>query len=90
MQLLKWISFLALGLVAAAESANPDSKTPPTELQIDTTYLPDECPVKAAKGDSIKVHYTGTLFSNGNKFDSRSVGRASSGSCRYLRWLLAC
>ncbi|EIM82776.1 uncharacterized protein STEHIDRAFT_124123 [Stereum hirsutum FP-91666 SS1] len=70
MQLLKWIFFLALGLVAAAESANPDSKSPPTELQIDTTYLPDECPVKAAKGDSIKVHYTGTLFSNGNKFDS--------------------
>ncbi|KAJ8580669.1 peptidyl-prolyl cis-trans isomerase, partial [Rhizopogon salebrosus TDB-379] len=33
-----------------------------------------DCPAKAKTGDSIKVHYTGTLFSNGNKFDS-SVDR---------------
>jgi FK506-binding protein 2 len=28
---------------------------PPKELQIETTYLPDDCPAKAAKGDQIKV-----------------------------------
>jgi len=50
------------------------AEPPPKELKIDTTYAPSECPAKAQNGDAIKVHYTGTLFSNGNKFDS-SVDR---------------
>ncbi|KAI9571134.1 hypothetical protein HD554DRAFT_2203624 [Boletus coccyginus] len=43
---------------------------PPTELQIETTFMPEECLQKAAKGDTISVHYTGTLFEGGTKFDS--------------------
>ncbi|KAF8915482.1 hypothetical protein CPB85DRAFT_1432793 [Mucidula mucida] len=54
MQLSRWIS--ALVFVAA--------------LVIETTFTPEDCTVKAQTGDSIKVHYTGKLFSNGNKFDS--------------------
>ncbi|KAI0277412.1 hypothetical protein BGY98DRAFT_886684, partial [Russula aff. rugulosa BPL654] len=46
----------------------------PKELEIKTTYTPSDCSVKAQKGDPIKVHYTGTLFSNGDQFDS-SHGR---------------
>ncbi|KAF8965949.1 hypothetical protein BDZ97DRAFT_1810454 [Flammula alnicola] len=39
--------------------------------------MPDTCGNKAQTGDRIKVHYTGTLFSNGNKFDSSYVELAN-------------
>jgi FK506-binding protein 2 len=52
MLVLQWISVLALAVVAYA-----DTREQPTELIINTTYLPPECPAKAGKGDSINVHY---------------------------------
>ncbi|KAN0091273.1 hypothetical protein V8E55_004839 [Tylopilus felleus] len=64
MQLFKvWFSLLTLAVCALAAQA-------PTELQIETTFMPEECLEKAAKGDTISVHYTGTLFEGGTKFDS--------------------
>ena len=59
------ISFAICAL--AAIDPNPDA---PTELVVKTTYLPEDCASKAKTGDNIQVHYTGTLFANGNKFDS--------------------
>ncbi|KAI5859701.1 hypothetical protein GGS23DRAFT_600225 [Durotheca rogersii] len=41
----------------------------PSDLKIDVT-LPVECDRKTQKGDTIQVHYRGTLASNGNKFDA--------------------
>ncbi|KAI1173603.1 hypothetical protein F4777DRAFT_445085 [Nemania sp. FL0916] len=40
-----------------------------SDLKIDVT-LPVECDRKTQKGDSIEVHYRGTLASNGDKFDA--------------------
>ncbi|KAL4078563.1 hypothetical protein V8B97DRAFT_2003786 [Scleroderma yunnanense] len=61
-----WFSLLALAALAFATQQL-------SELQIETTYSPETCIEKANPGDQVKVHYTGTLFSTGEKFDSRSV-----------------
>lgn len=50
MHLLNWISVLLFALVVSAVD-------PPTELQIDVTDKPANCPFKAQQGDKIKVHY---------------------------------
>jgi FK506-binding protein 2 len=52
MQLLRWVSVFAFGLLVSAEQ-----QSPPNELVIKTTYTPSDCTVKAQKGDPIKVHY---------------------------------
>ncbi|KIM83340.1 hypothetical protein PILCRDRAFT_819588 [Piloderma croceum F 1598] len=67
MQIFKY----SLSILLLAVSALADAKVePPTELKIDVTHLPSDCPAKARTGDSIQVHYTGTLLANGDKFDS--------------------
>ncbi|KAL4074083.1 hypothetical protein J3A83DRAFT_4091499 [Scleroderma citrinum] len=58
-----WFSLLALAALAFATQQL-------SELQIETTYSPETCIEKANPGDQVKVHYTGTLFSTGEKFDS--------------------
>jgi len=63
--LFSYILVLVFALAAVAEA--PEA---PKELEIQSTYLPADCSVKAQNGDVLKVHYTGKLFSNGNKFDS--------------------
>ncbi|KXN80784.1 hypothetical protein AN958_07350 [Leucoagaricus sp. SymC.cos] len=64
MQLLNWLPLLiSISLPVLAKEA-------PKELVIETTYKPDDCTVFAKIGDSVRVHYVRTLFSNGNKFDS--------------------
>lgn len=49
--LLPVIAFVAAALVGAEAPAAP------TELEIVTTFAPEECTVKAKTGDKIKVHY---------------------------------
>ncbi|CAG8549065.1 2323_t:CDS:2, partial [Ambispora leptoticha] len=55
-----------------------DSKTPPKNLQIGVKHrIPDgKCTKRAKDGDSLSVHYTGTLFTDGTKFDS-SIDRGT-------------
>ncbi|KAL4246172.1 FK506-binding protein 2 [Abortiporus biennis] len=62
MKFLGLFSVFAFALLTSA-------REPPAELVIETTFKPAVCE-QAHVGDAIEVHYTGTLFSNGNKFDS--------------------
>ncbi|KAI1772563.1 hypothetical protein F4818DRAFT_424743 [Hypoxylon cercidicola] len=57
---LSLVASMALGALAAS---------PSDLLKIDVT-LPVECDRKTQKGDTIQVHYRGTLAANGNKFDA--------------------
>ncbi|CAI8050049.1 FK506-binding protein 2 [Geodia barretti] len=59
------LGFLLLALCGAGEAAKKQKK-----LEIITESAPDDCSVLAAKGDSLTVHYTGKLQSNGQVFDS--------------------
>ena len=61
MKLLTYLSFLLPLALAAA----------PTELQIET--LPGSqlgCSRKTKNGDDVSMHYTGSLYETGKKFDS--------------------
>ncbi|KAI2615977.1 hypothetical protein GGR54DRAFT_610673 [Hypoxylon sp. NC1633] len=59
---------LSLSLVASI-TVGAWASSPSDLLKIDVT-LPVECDRKTRSGDSIKVHYRGTLAANGNKFDA--------------------
>lgn len=41
------------------------------DLKVDVISLPEGCEQKSKSGDSLTMHYTGTLKADGKKFDSR-------------------
>lgn len=50
MRILGCVSALMLALAVTAQDT-------PTELKIDTTFLPEDCKVKSQNGDRLQVHY---------------------------------
>lgn len=76
--LLLSLSLLASAAVGALAS---------DDLKIDVT-LPVECERKTQKGDTINVHYRGTLQSNGEKFDASksAVAEPCADSPCHLAW----
>lgn len=40
------------------------------ELKVEVLETPNECDRKTKEGDTLSMHYTGVLASNGKKFDS--------------------
>jgi len=56
--------------MAALALANDFEDVKDGKLKIGVKYRPENCARKTEPGDTIRVHYTGTLASNGEKFDS--------------------
>ncbi|KAG8949755.1 FK506-binding protein 2A [Tulasnella sp. 424] len=56
---------LALSASMLASAANP-----PKKLVIEKTYVPESCPVSSKNGDTLSMHYVGSLFHNNQVFDS--------------------
>ena len=52
MKLFSVVSALFFGAVAVSAAQEP-----PTELEIKTTFMPEDCTEKATTNDKIKVHY---------------------------------
>ncbi|CAO3619584.1 unnamed protein product [Mucor hiemalis] len=61
-----------LVFIASAVTSALALKTAPTNLQVGVLKrIPaEECTVRSNNGDTLSMHYTGTLFDTGVKFDS--------------------
>ncbi|KIM21096.1 hypothetical protein M408DRAFT_333650 [Serendipita vermifera MAFF 305830] len=64
---------------APPAKSNTMSNQAPEDLKIEVVSLPSNAASlpKAATGQQISVHYTGTLFATGAQFDSSHVGKAN-------------
>ncbi|EJT97479.1 hypothetical protein DACRYDRAFT_25191 [Dacryopinax primogenitus] len=64
------LPLLSLLVLFSSVLAQPGEPGQVDELKIDVIFKPEECPIQSRNGDAMSMHYTGTLASNGNKFDS--------------------
>jgi hypothetical protein len=69
------------GLISLTLLASAASSVLAADLGIETTKEV-QCTRKTKNGDSIQVHYRGTLQSNGNEFDASKLRRPASMAVR--------
>jgi len=64
--------FVALFVIAVvfAHPHDEEDKSKKESVKIGVIYRPETCDRKTTKGDTLKIHYTGTLLSDGSQFDS--------------------
>ncbi|KAJ3215395.1 FK506-binding protein 2A [Dinochytrium kinnereticum] len=68
------VSILIATVICAISVAAVKEAPKTLQIGIKKRIPAEECTRKSANGDKLSMHYTGTLFSNGEKFDS-SVDR---------------
>ncbi|KAG1712005.1 Peptidyl-prolyl cis-trans isomerase fpr2 [Phytophthora capsici] len=71
---MKWTAILVAAVMAAVQVQAKDDLPPDAQLRIGVKFRPEECTMKSQLGDTLSMHYTGTLRKDGSKFDS-SVDR---------------
>merc|ERR1719361_59470 len=64
--------FTLVALIALTYGAVRKDLPPDADMIIDVTHKVDEadCKIKTQDGDMLSMHYTGTLYNTGEKFDS--------------------
>ncbi|CEG37165.1 RxLR-like protein [Plasmopara halstedii] len=67
---MKLTAFLAAAVMATMQVGAKEDLPPDAQLRIGVKHRPDSCTVKSQPGDTLSMHYTGTLRKDGSKFDS--------------------
>uniref|UniRef100_H3G9S2 peptidylprolyl isomerase n=1 Tax=Phytophthora ramorum TaxID=164328 RepID=H3G9S2_PHYRM len=67
---MKFTAFIVAALMAAVQVQAKDDLPPDAQLRIGVKFRPEECTMKSQLGDTLSMHYTGTLRTDGSKFDS--------------------
>ena len=71
------LALLSLFIVAAfAKYKGGADLDPNSDLRIGVKFKPQDCSLTSKNGDSLSMHYTGTLYKDGSEFDS-SIPRGS-------------
>ncbi|XP_074656775.1 uncharacterized protein LOC141909986 [Tubulanus polymorphus] len=70
------VNLVLYSVLAVILISSVNGKKKQAELQSIVEFMPEKCSEKAASGDTVAVHYTGTLEATGATFDSsRQPGR---------------
>ena len=71
---LSLLGSIAAAVLVGSAAADKVDLPPGDSLRIGVKYKPAVCDRQATNGDKLSMHYTGTLYKDGSKFDS-SVDR---------------
>ncbi|TDH68467.1 hypothetical protein CCR75_000453 [Bremia lactucae] len=67
---MKLSVLLIAAVMTATQAQEKDDLPSDASLRIGVKFRPKDCHMKSQLGDTLSMHYTGTLRKDGSKFDS--------------------